>query len=122
MIFLTFIRARYEAQEAQPDTYAGFEGREVSRIEISAGPGVNTDDFQPLIKQKQGTPFSAAAVRDSIAALQQTNQFSKVQVKVDARAGGSGCPVYFGTRALRGGDFISGRIRRIRLHAAFAER
>ncbi len=82
VIFLTFICAAVQAQEAQPDTYAGFEGREVPRIEISAGPGVNTDDFQPLIKQKQGTPFSAAAVRDSIAALQQTNQFSKVQVKV----------------------------------------
>ena len=82
VIFLTFVCAPVRGQEAQPDTYAGFEGREVSRIEISEGPGVNTDTFQPLIKQKQGTPFSAAAIRDSIAALQQTDQFSKVQVKV----------------------------------------
>ena len=46
------------AQDAQPDTYAGFEGKNVSRIEISAGPTSNTDAFRSLIKQKGNAPFS----------------------------------------------------------------
>ena len=60
------------AQESQPSTYEGFEGRKVFKVDIAASPVMNVNVFLPLIKQKEGEPFSMAAIRDSVAALQQT--------------------------------------------------
>src|ERR1700730_19193996 len=70
------------AQENQPTTYAGFEGRKVSKVDIAASPVMNVEAFRPLLKQKAGEPFSMAAVRDSVDALKKTNLFSQVQVEV----------------------------------------
>lgn len=69
-------------QQVQPDSYAGFEGRAVSRVEISIRPEMNVEPFRELITQKMGQPFSMSAIRESVAALQKTNQFSKIQVSV----------------------------------------
>src|ERR1700730_18360526 len=71
------------AQENQPTTYAGFEGRMASKVDIAASPVMNVEAFRPLIKQKAGEPFSMAAIRESVAALQKTALFSQVQVKVE---------------------------------------
>src|SRR5580704_12558063 len=87
-MLLGFVLTTAGAQEAQPDAYAVFEGRTVSDIELSAGPGTNSDVFRPRIKQQQGAPFSADAVRQSIAALQQTKWFSKVDLKVEPQPSG----------------------------------
>ena len=71
------------AQEAQPNSYAGFEGKNVAQVEISTRPTLKAEDFRPLIRQKPGEPFSVAAIRDSVTALQKTNEFSQVQVSVE---------------------------------------
>src|SRR5436305_31772 len=63
---------RVVAQQAEPDSYAGFEGKKVGRVEISAKPTADTEAFRPLIAQKEGEPFSMAAIKDSVAALQKT--------------------------------------------------
>src|ERR1700716_2700517 len=76
------------AQENQPTTYEGFEGRTVSKVDIAASPVMNVEVFRPLLKQKEGEPFSMAAVRDSVAALQKTALFSQVQVKVEPEQSG----------------------------------
>ena len=76
------------AQEAQADMYARFEGKNVSRIEISTGTTAPADAFRSLLKQKENTPFSGADIRASVAALQATQQFAKVQVKVVPAAAG----------------------------------
>jgi outer membrane protein assembly factor BamA len=76
------------AQENQPTTYQGFEGRTVYKVDIAASPVMNVNAFRPLIKQKEGEPFSMAAVRDSVAALQKTALFSQVQVKVEPEQSG----------------------------------
>jgi outer membrane protein insertion porin family len=76
------------AQQNQPSTYEGFEGRNVSKIEMAASPVMNVEVFRPLIKQKAGAPFSMAAIKDSVAALQKTNLFSQVQVKVEPEQAG----------------------------------
>jgi outer membrane protein insertion porin family len=76
------------AQENQPSTYQGFEGRTVFKVDIAASPVMNVNAFRPLIKQKEGEPFSMAAIRDSVAALQKTTLFSLVQVKVEAEQSG----------------------------------
>jgi outer membrane protein insertion porin family len=76
------------AQENQPTTYEGFEGRMVSRVDIAASPVMNVEAFRPLIKQKAGEPFSMAAIRESVSALQKTALFSQVQVKVEPEQSG----------------------------------
>jgi outer membrane protein insertion porin family len=76
------------AQENQPSTYEGFAGRNVSKVDIAASPVMNVEVFRPLIKLKDGEPFSIAAIRESVAALQKTALFSQVQVKVEPEQSG----------------------------------
>jgi len=71
------------AQQAQPTNYAGFEGQNVSAVEIAARPGINTDQMRALIRQKAGQPFSPLAVQQSVAALQQTHLFTEVQLAME---------------------------------------
>ena len=76
------------AQQAPPDTYAGFQGRKVEKVEIAARPGVVPEKWRPLIKVKEGEAFSIEAVRESVTALQQTNEFSQVQVSIEPQISG----------------------------------
>ena len=76
------------AQDNQPTSYEGFEGRSVSKVDIAASPVMNVEAFRPLIKQKPSEPFSMAAIQDSVAALQKTTLFSQVQVKVEPEQAG----------------------------------
>ena len=76
------------AQEAKPETYAGFEGKKVSKVEISVKPTMDSAAFRPLLKIKAGDSFSSAAVQESVKALEQTKEFSKVQVSVEPEQAG----------------------------------
>jgi outer membrane protein insertion porin family len=88
LCLLTICAAGVTAQEAQPESYAGFEGRRVGIVEITARPGMNTESFRPLIRQKSGEAFSMAAIRESVATLQHTNEFSQVQVSIEPQVSG----------------------------------
>ena len=85
---LGFCSTTAAAQQNQPSTYEGFEGRHVTKVDLAASPVMNVEVFRPVIKQKAGAPFSMAAIRDSVAALQKTNLFSQVQVKVEPEQAG----------------------------------
>ena len=90
-IFLLLFLAKptsAQQQPAQPQTYAGFEGKQVSRVDISQRPGFDFGPFQKLIVQKADRPFSVSAIQQSVAALQQTKQFSSVQVKITPEPSG----------------------------------
>ena len=76
------------AQDNQPSTYEGFEGRNVSKVDIARSPVMSVEVFRPLIKLQPGKPFSMAAIRESVAALQKTALFSQVQVKVEPEQSG----------------------------------
>ncbi|HWG58965.1 MAG TPA: POTRA domain-containing protein [Candidatus Acidoferrales bacterium] len=76
------------AQQAKPTTYAGFEGRTVSRVDISARPNMNVEAFRPLIQLKAAQPFSSKAIQASVQALRQTKLFSQVQVKIEPEQNG----------------------------------
>lgn len=76
------VRARQLIATATPETYAGFEGRAVASVDISASPTINLDVLRPLIKQQAGQPFSSAAIRESVDALQATKRFTAVQVSI----------------------------------------
>src|SRR6266853_1182668 len=70
------------AQEAKPDTYAGFNGQRISKVDIAIPPMMSPDKFRALILLKQGDTFSSVKLGESIRILQETRQFSKVQVDV----------------------------------------
>ncbi|HLV94910.1 MAG TPA: POTRA domain-containing protein [Candidatus Acidoferrales bacterium] len=86
--WLLWFPAALLAQQAQPQTYADFEGKKVSRVDISQRPGFDVAPFRKLIAQKAGQPFSMSAIRESVAALQQTKEFSQVQIKVTPEQAG----------------------------------
>jgi len=69
-------------QEGEPSGGEKFEGQKVSKVDVSAKASMDVEAFRSLIKQKAGEPFSMTAIRDSVAALQQTKLFSKVQVSI----------------------------------------
>lgn len=79
---------RIAAQDAQPDTYAGFEGQKVAKVEISIKPTMDAEAFRARIKQKAGEPFSMQAIRESVAALQETHLFSKIQLSIEPDVSG----------------------------------
>jgi hypothetical protein len=49
------------AQENQPSTCEGFEGRNVSKVDIAASPVMNVEVFRSQIKQEAGEPSSSAS-------------------------------------------------------------
>lgn len=75
-------------QQTEPDTYAGFDGQSVSGVEISAASSVDTQAIRSLIQQEPDQAFSNSAIRRSVAALQQTGQFTSVKVNVQPQAKG----------------------------------
>ena len=101
LLFICFA-SRAIAQDAQPDTYAGFEGQHVSKIDISATPTIDVEAYRSAIVQKPGQPFSIQAIRDSVVALQKTQMFSKVQVSIEPEQTGLEGSFHLAARILCG--------------------
>jgi outer membrane protein insertion porin family len=76
------------AQQNEPTSYEGFEGRNVAKVDIAATPTMSVEEFRSLIKLKAAEPFRIAAVRESVADLQKTKLFSGVQVKIEPQESG----------------------------------
>lgn len=76
------------AQQQQPSSLAGFEGRKVEKIDISATPITDVEGFRAMIRQKAGQPFSQAAVQESVIALRNTGLFSDVKLNVTPEQNG----------------------------------
>jgi len=76
------------SQQAQPSSYAGFDGQQVSAVEIAAGSKVDIAAIRKLVELSAGKPFSEAAMRNSVEALQQTKKFSQVQINVEPEQSG----------------------------------
>ena len=60
----------------------------MEKVEITARPAMDAESFRPLIRQKRDQPLSMEAIRESVAALQQTNEFSQVQVSIEPQLSG----------------------------------
>src|ERR1700746_867799 len=75
-------------QEGETSGAERFEGQKVSKVDVTTKASMDVEAFRSLIKQKAGEPFSMAAIRDSVAALQQTKLFSKVQVSIQPERSG----------------------------------
>ncbi len=70
------------AQLAVQPPQSVYDGQNVGAIDLIANPHRNVDPLRPLIEQKAGEPYSQAKVEASIAALERTGQFPKVEVNV----------------------------------------
>lgn len=92
---LAFIAYLAAAQENQPTTFQGLEGKTVSRVDFSTNPLIDVEALRPLLKQNPNTALSIAAIQESVAALERTKMFSKVQVKIEPYETGSGLRVLF---------------------------
>jgi len=59
-----------------------YEGQNVAAIDLIGNPHRDVEPLRSLVEQKAGAPYSQAKVQASIAALQATGQFNKVEVNV----------------------------------------
>ena len=59
-----------------------YEGQTVGAIDLIGNPHRDLEPFRSLVTQRAGEPYSQAKVEASIAALEHTGQFPKVQVNV----------------------------------------
>lgn len=59
-----------------------YDGQKVTAIDFIANPHRDTSPLRTLLVQKAGEPYSQTNVEASIAALQKTGDFPKVQVNV----------------------------------------
>lgn len=76
------------AQQAQPESYRGFDGQQISDVDVSARPGVDVAHIRSLIKHQKGAAFSSGTMQQTVAALEQSRLFSRVRVSVEPEAAG----------------------------------
>jgi outer membrane protein insertion porin family len=79
--FLLFVTAAW-AQLAVQGPQSVYEGQNVGAIDLIGNPHRDMEPLRPLVVQKAGEPYSQAKVQASIAALEHTGQFPKVEVNV----------------------------------------
>src|SRR3954468_16613000 len=62
-------------------TLPSYEGQNVTTVELAGQPGLRFADYEPLLAQKPGTPFTRAKVDQTIAALQRGGRFHAVELE-----------------------------------------
>jgi outer membrane protein insertion porin family len=77
-----------DPDQLDPQTYAGFEGRNVTRVDIAIQPGKDVAVPRAMIKQLGGQPFSIQTIKESVAALQQGKEYTGIQVSIEPEAQG----------------------------------
>lgn len=71
------------ARGSTAPSYAGFEGRPVSKVEIAVAPGKDPERVRALISLKPGQPFSGEELRKSVTAIQSSGEFPLVQASIE---------------------------------------
>ena len=84
----SLVAPQVSAQQNEPTSYEGFEGRNVVKVEIAENSVIDVNAFRSLIRLKSGQPFKIADIRDSVADLEKTKLFSQVQVKIEPEQSG----------------------------------
>src|ERR1700740_3494299 len=72
----------------QTSDQGAYEGQRVASVEIVANPKISVESLRPLVQQRAGEPYVSLKVDDTIAVLQGTGRFTKVQVDVRPDPGG----------------------------------
>ena len=78
LLFAVGAWAQIAVQAPQPV----YDGQTVGAIDLIGNPHRDVEAFRPLVEQKAGEPYSQSKVEASIAALERTGQFPKVEVNI----------------------------------------
>jgi outer membrane protein insertion porin family len=78
LLFAVGAWAQIAVQAPQPV----YDGQTVGAIDLIGNPHRDVEAFRPLVEQKAGEPYSQSKMEASIAALERTGQFPKVEVNV----------------------------------------
>src|SRR5512146_1357077 len=62
--------------------HPSYEGQKIASIDLIANPHVDVSQYHALIVQQPGQPYSEKEIQASIDALQKTNAFAAVNVRV----------------------------------------
>ena len=81
MLFLVLAAGAW-AQVGVQHPQSVYEGQNVGAIDLIGNPHRDVEPLRPLVEQKAGAPYSQSDVEASIAALQGTGQFKKIEVNV----------------------------------------
>ena len=81
-IFLFLFAVEASAQLAVQGPQSIYDGQIIGEIDLIGNPHRDMAPFRRLIEQKAGEPYSQSRVEASIAALEQTGQFPRVEVNV----------------------------------------
>jgi outer membrane protein assembly factor BamA len=78
LLFTAGAWAQLAVQGPQPI----YDGQNVGAIDLIGNPHRDVESFRHLIEQQPGQPYSQSKVETSIAALQRSGEFPKVEVEV----------------------------------------
>jgi len=81
-VFFSLLVTAAWAQLAVQGSPSVYEGQNVGAIDLIGNPHHDLEPFRSLFVQKAGEPYSQAKIEASIAALERTGTFHKVQVNV----------------------------------------
>src|ERR1700686_5518134 len=81
-IFFFLLTPAALAQLAVQGPQGVYNGKNLAAIDLVGNPHRDMEPFRSLVVQKVGEPYSQDKVEASIAALERTGQFPKVQVNV----------------------------------------
>ena len=82
LLSIVLLSAAHHLRAQQQPVGTSYEGQTVADVILIARPIVSVDAFQTLVLQHGGEPYSNEKVQKTVAALQATGQFSKVEVNV----------------------------------------
>jgi outer membrane protein insertion porin family len=83
VLFAAALAAAVWAQTKESNTkQISYDGQTIGSVELIANPRIDTLQYRSLVVQNPGEPYSSAKVQQSVEALQQTEAFSKIDVRV----------------------------------------
>jgi outer membrane protein assembly factor BamA len=88
LTFLVSISCSTITRSAQQAPTQLYEGLKVSTVDLVAQPMMNVEVFRPLVAQKAEAPYSTADIQKTVAALEGTGKFSKIEVELKPEAEG----------------------------------
>jgi outer membrane protein insertion porin family len=80
LVIFASISAAAQTKASNPPP--SYQGQRVGSIDLTANPHLDTEPYRELIVQKAGEPYSDQKIQESIAALNRSGVFSKVELKV----------------------------------------
>jgi outer membrane protein assembly factor BamA len=76
-------RSLPQTPAATNEMLGSYEGQAVVSIDIAGRPDLSTMQFETVLAQKSGQPFSKQKVVDTVAALKADGRFKQIRIQVD---------------------------------------